>query len=102
MAARRKLATVWLLTDQGRQLAGHSDADRAWKEKEASAPFSEPRSRWFSPVEIGIGLDDVCAAVAKWERVAEQHGVCHVEVRDPRPGERRNEFYDFTNSKGRR
>lgn len=90
---RRQLATVWLLTEHGQELAGHGDAARAWKEKEATPPFSDARASWFTPVEIGISLDDVDAAVAKWERIAQAAGVCHVEIRDRLPGERRNEVY---------
>lgn len=93
MTTASKLVTVWLLTEQGRQLAGHADAERAWAEMEATPPFSEHRSRWFTPVEISIAPEDAPRAVAKWERVAGQAGVCHVEARVPQPGDRRNEVY---------
>ena len=93
MASQSLLATVWLLTEQGRELAGHASAERAWREKEASPPYSDSRGRWFNPVEITISPDDVPAAVTKWEAIAGIPGVCHVEVREPRPGDRRNEFY---------
>jgi hypothetical protein len=91
---RSQLATVWILHQAGREAAGHVDADRAWAEKEALRDSRGCSTvEWFNPVEINIGLDDVKAAVAKWERIAGLKGVCHVDIHDRRPGQTRNEFY---------
>lgn len=90
---RGQLATVWLLTQQGQGLAGHADAKKAWAEKDATPPGSEARAFWFSPVEINIDPADAGRAVAKWEAIAGMTGVCHVEVHDRRPGDRRNEVH---------
>ena len=98
MSAKTQLVTIWLFHQEGRKAAGHNDAERAWTEAHALPPRSPERieaCNHFNPVEIGLSVDDVDRAVAKWERVAGLPGVCHVEIRDRRPRETVQKFYDF-------
>jgi len=101
-----QLATVWILTVEGRERFGTDDAEAAWATCEqirASMPRTRERmerTSGFNPVEINIRPEDVDRAVLKWERIAGRElpegrlpGVCHVEWND-RHGERPNEVYD--------
>jgi hypothetical protein len=107
-APAKRLATVWLLTVEGRERFGTNDAAAAWATCErirAAEPLSRERmdrTSGFNPVEINIHPDDVDRAVVKWERVAGRElpegrlpGVCFVEWKDRAPGMTPNEVFVF-------
>ncbi|MFE7965266.1 hypothetical protein ACFU0X_19915 [Streptomyces cellulosae] len=92
MPARTRVATIWILHAEGRaQLgladAGHVDADRIWEQADALPVGSERAVAMdrFNPVELNLALEDVEAAVAKWEGIAGVAGVCHVQEHDKDP-----------------
>jgi hypothetical protein len=91
---RTRLATVWILHQEGREAAGHTDGDRAWNEQNARRDRrGYLTTSWFNPVEINIAVQDIPAAIAKWERIAGVQGVCHADIHDRQPGDARNEFH---------
>jgi len=90
--AHPRVATIWLLHAEGRAQLGLADATRVdatriWEQADA-LPVGRERAEAidrFNPVALNLALDDVKAAVAKWEAIAGVAGVCHVQVhaRDP-------------------
>ncbi|MGN7135545.1 hypothetical protein [Streptomyces pseudogriseolus] len=98
--AHRHVAIVWILHAEARARLGLADADRVdadriWEQADA-LPVGRERAEAmdrFNPVELNIALDDVQAAVAKWEAIAGVAGVCHVQVHARDPYTRVNRVY---------
>ncbi len=69
----RHVATVWLLHQQGQDIAAEEGwtAEQAWQRTQ-----SRQRAELFNPVESQIDPDQIPSAVAKWERLAGRRGAC--------------------------
>ena len=91
-----QLATLYILTREGQEELGHSNATRAYVEAMTAPPRSDERMNllhFLSPVEINFDPAQAEAAVAKWARLVGGKQACHVVVRDRRPGQQANRVF---------